>query len=156
MQALYIILLSISPIFELRAGIPYGILNTDYHWSMVFMIAVLSNILIAFVMWLAVHKFIHVFCRSKKFEKFYHKTVTKAQNKIHPYVHKWGILGLALFIGIPIPGSGVYTGTLGSIMLGYEFKEFITAAIIGVIIAGVIVTAVMVTGVSTFNYFLIK
>ena len=156
METLWIILLSMSPVFELRAGIPYGIISTDLHWSLVFMIAVFSNILVAFILWFALRKFVHFFCQSKKFEKFYHKTVKKAQKKIHPYIHKYGIAGLALFIGMPIPGSGVYTGTLGAFVLGYHFKRFITAAIIGVIIAGLIVTAIMVTGTTVFDHFIIK
>jgi len=150
------ILLSMSPVFELRAGIPYGILNTDWHWSIVFLIAVLSNILAAVIIWFAVNKCVHIFCRSKRFEKFYHKTLERSQKKIHKYVHKYGVFGLALFIGMPLPGSGVYTGTLGAIVLGYEWKEFIKASIIGVIIAGIVVTAIMVTGVNTFNHFIIK
>ncbi len=156
MQVLWLILLSMSPVFELRAGIPYGILNLDWHWSLIFAIAVISNIIIAPIIWFFLHKVVHVFCKSKKFKTFYHKTVNKAQKKVHPYVHKYGVMGLALFIGIPFPGSGVYTGSIGAFVLGYEFKEFMRAAIIGVLIAGIIVTSIMVTGTTAYEYFLIK
>jgi len=60
-----------------------------------------------------------------------------------------------LFIGIPLPGSGVYTGALGAYVLGFGYKRFIIASTIGVLIAGIIVTAIMLTGSELFH-FLVK
>ena len=76
----------------------------------------------------------------------YNKYVEKTQKKIHKYVEKYGTLGVAIFIGIPLPGSGVYSGAIGSYVLGLSYKKFILAAILGVLIAGIIVTIVTLIG----------
>lgn len=55
-------------------------------------------------------------------------------------VEKYGELGVAVFIGIPLPGSGVYTGAFGAYLLGLDKRKFGVANVIGVLIAGVAVT----------------
>jgi len=64
------------------------------------------------------------------------------QKRIKPYVDKYGELGVAVFIGIPLPGSGVYTGAFGAFLLGLDRRKFAIANVLGVCIAGTIVTAV--------------
>ena len=70
----------------------------------------------------------------------------RTQKNIQKSVDKYGELGVALFIGVPLPGSGVYSGALGAYVIGLNFKKFIIADIIGVLIAGTIVTIIS-TGV---------
>jgi len=70
----------------------------------------------------------------------------RTQKNIQKYVDKYGELGVALFIGVPLPGSGVYSGALGAYVIGLKLKKFIIADIIGVLIAGTIVTIIS-TGV---------
>ncbi len=72
---------------------------------------------------------------------------------MHKYVDKYGTIGLALFIGVPLPGSGVWTGALAAFLLGFKRKEFSIANIVGVLIAGVIVTFVVVAGINGFSLF---
>ena len=156
LEIIKLILLTMLPFLELRASIPYGVFNTSLPWIMVFVICVLTNILLAPLLYLFLDKMVHVFFKLKVFEKFYHKSVEKTQKKIHKYVEKYGVLGLALFIGVPLPGSGVYSGALGAYVLGFSYKEFLKAAIIGVLIAGVIVTAVSLVGGDAFNFMLKK
>jgi len=74
--------------------------------------------------------------------------------KIHKYVDKYGLLGVSIFIGIPLPGSGVYSGALGAYLLGINFKKFLIASIIGVLIAGILVTIISLTGVEMFELFI--
>jgi len=70
-------------------------------------------------------------------------------------IDKYGEMGIAIFIGIPLPGTGSYTGALGAYLMGIGYKKFIIANVIGVLIAGTIVTLVVLSGVETFD-FLIK
>ena len=58
-----------------------------------------------------------------------------------------------MFIGIPLPGSGVYSGALGSYLIGLKYKKFIIANIVGVVIAGIIVTLVVLSGNGIFSLF---
>ena len=74
------------------------------------------------------------------FEKNIWPILEKTQHKIHPYVEKYGELGVAVFIGIPLPMSGVYTGAFGAYLLGVDKKKFAIANVIGVLIAAVAVT----------------
>jgi uncharacterized membrane protein len=146
--------ITLLPFLELRASIPYGILNTDYHWFLVFAICAIANILLAPLVWFFVHYVMHLFLKIKTIENLYHKTLERTQNKIHKSVDKYGEFGLAIFIGIPLPGSGVYSGALAATILGFHFKDYFKASIIGVIIASVIVTLVVLSGSEAFGVFL--
>ena len=153
-EILELIGITLIPGLELRASIPFGILKTDMHWLMIFLICVVANIILGIIVYFLLDKVVHWFFCWNWFHKLYHKFVERAQRKIHPLVEKYGILGVAIFVGIPLPGSGVYTGALGAYVLGLGYKKFIFASIIGVLIAGVIVTAVMLTGSELFSIFI--
>ena len=152
-EVIILIGLTLLPFLELRASIPYGILQTNLHWGMVFLICAVSNIILAPVVFILLQKFAHLFQKVKRVNTLYKKTIDRTQKKIHPYVDRYGTWGLALFIGVPLPGSGVYSGALGAWMLGMHFKDFLKAAIIGVLIAGVVVTAVVLTGNEAVSFF---
>lgn len=147
--------ITLLPFFELRASIPYGILDVEIVlpfgmtlqglgmiWYLVFIICVISNLVLVPFLWFFVNNIMHIFLRIKIINKLYQKWVARTQRKVHPYVEKYGTLGLAIFIGIPLPGSGVYSGALGAYLLGFKFKDYLIASIIGVLIAGIIMTIV--------------
>ncbi len=149
-QIAYLILITMLPFLELRASIPYGINILKIAWPTVFIVCVIANMLLGILVYLMLDKFINFFLRFKIIEIPYRKIVLRTQKKIHGYVEKYGEIGVAIFIGIPLPGSGVYTGALGAYILGLKFKKFIIANIIGVLIAGIIVT-ILSTGVLRFT-----
>ena len=103
-ELIWLIGLTLLPFLELRASIPYGIFKTDLHWMIVFLVCVLFNILLSFLVWFFVNYVMHLFLRIKFIEKIYHKIVERTQKKVHPYVEKYGVIGLALSIGVPLPG----------------------------------------------------
>ena len=147
-------LITMVPTLELRASIPYGILKYGMNWQTVFIICILSNIILAPLVWFFIHHIMHFFLKIKWIEKIYNKWVLRTQKRVKPYVEKYGTLGLAIFIGIPLPGSGVYTGGLGAYLLQYKFKDYLIASILGVLIAGIIVTIVTLTGSGLFSIFI--
>lgn len=151
---LEIIWLTLVPALELRASIPYGILARQMNVVSVFLICTATNIMLAPAVYLFLDKFIHLFFFIKPFEKIYNKYVERTQKKIHKYVKKYGWLGVALFIGVPLPGSGVYSGAVASYILGLNFKKFMIAAVLGVLIAGTIVTLVTVLGANSMSIFI--
>ncbi len=153
-EILTLIGLTLLPFLELRASIPYGILNTNLNWMAVFVICVLANIILAPIAYFLIDKVIHLFFFIKPFKKVYDYYITKTQKKIHKYVEKYGEIGLALFIAVPLPGSGVYSGAIAAYVLGMSYKDFIKAAAVGVLIAGVIVTAISLTGNEAFKFLL--
>ncbi|MCK5283028.1 MAG: small multi-drug export protein [Nanoarchaeota archaeon] len=151
---LHLILITLLPFLELRASIPYGVLYTELHWSVVFLICVIVNIILGILIFLFLEWIIKIITMIKPIEKIWNKYVERVQTKMHKATEKYGEWAVAVFIGIPLPGSGVYSGALASYLIGLDFKKFLAANIIGVLIAGVIVTIISVTGAEAFSIFL--
>lgn len=152
-EVLQLVLLTLVPGLELRASIPYGIISLDMSWTLVVLICVVANALLGPIVFLLLKWFV-VFVRKIDFlDRLYQKAIVRTQKKIRVYVDKYGVWGLAVFIGIPLPGSGSYTGALGAHILGLDFKKFIIANIIGVIVAAFAVTIVTLTGSGLFDLF---
>ncbi len=152
---LVMIILTLVPALELRASIPYGILVLQQNWILVFLVCVITNILLGWVVYLLIDKIMHLVTKIKIIERCYKSYEKRVQKKINKFVKRWGELSVALFIGVPLPGSGVYSGALAAYLIGLNYKKFMIATIIGVLIAAVIVTVITLTGSSTFH-FLVK
>lgn len=152
---LELILITFIPALELRASIPYGILKLDMGWLLVFFVCVIANIIIGPAVYFFLDNVMHLFLRVKWIKRIYSYYVERTQKKIHSQVEKYGEWAVAVFIGIPLPGTGVYTGALAAYLLGLGYKKTLYASILGVLIAAVIVTIITLTGSEAF-YFLIK
>ena len=100
------------------------------------------------------HWFVDIVIKIPFIGRIYDKIVVRTQKRIHEKVEKYGEWGLALFIGVPLPGSGVYTGALAAFLLGISTRKFLIAAVLGVLIAGTAVLIVTLTGVESFQFFL--
>jgi uncharacterized membrane protein len=151
-----LILVTFIPGLELRASIPYGITVLGMPWIKVVIITFITNILLGPIVYILLNNFVHIVIKINFFNKIYEKFVIRTQHKIENKVEKYGELGLALFIGVPLPGSGVYTGALAAFILGLNFKKFLIATVIGVFIAGILVTIATLTGVGIFEFMLKK
>ncbi len=151
---LNLVWITLLPFLELRASIPYGIIVKHMSVVSVYLVCVITNILLAPVVYIFLDRFVHLFFVFKPFEKMYHKNVEKVQKKIHKYVETYGEVGIAIFIAIPLPGSGVYSGALGAYILGMSMKRFMIAAVAGVVVAGTLVTLISLLGVNGFSIFI--
>jgi uncharacterized membrane protein len=152
---LYLVLLTLVPVFELRWSIPVGLWNRPIElpfvgtvngfgmtaWE-VLPVVIITNILLGFFLFFALGFLVRLFTRIQFIKEVYERLVARTQRKARPSVEKYGPLGLALFIGIPLPGTGVWTGALAAYLLGMRFRGFAIACIFGVLIAASIVTAV--------------
>ena len=148
---LILMLITLIPTLELRASIPYGILRVDMHWSVVFVICAVTNIVLGPLVYLFLDKAVALVLRFEWLNGIYGRTVTRTQRRIQRSVDRYGEMGVALFIGIPLPGTGSYSGALGAYLLGLGYRRFIVANIIVVLMAGTIVTAVVLSGVGAFR-----
>lgn len=142
------------PALELRASIPIGIVTYSMSAPLVFAVCIVANIVLGIVFYLFLGRLVKFLRRIMWFDRLYRRVLERSQRKIERFVNKYGEIGVAIFIGIPLPGSGVYTGALGSYAIGLSFRKFLVANIVGVLIAGVIVTLVTVTGSSLFRFFI--
>jgi len=152
---LILILITLIPTLELRASIPYGILQAEMHWWAVVLICVVTNIILGPLVYLFLEKGMALLLKFQWLNHIYGRTVTSTQRRIQKSVDRYGEMGVALFIGIPLPGTGSYSGALGAYLLGLGYRRFIIANVIGVLIAGTIVTGVVLSGLEAFR-FLIK
>ncbi len=146
LEILNVILLSMLPISELRGAIPYGIAVSHLNPTAVFVAAVVSNMLAVPIVYLFLD-YAHSHLMSiGLYRSLFSRYVERAKKNAGKYVSKYGYLGLVLFVAVPLPATGAYTGTLGAWLLGMERKKSAIAIFIGVIIAGTIVTVLSLTG----------
>ena len=139
------VLLGIVPVSELRGAIPYAYFNGTPLW-LSFVIGVLSNALVPFIAFLFFNTLHTVLDRWSFYHRIFEKTVTRARNKVGEKVSKYGLLGLMLFVAIPLPITGAWTGAVGAWVLGLDRKKSILFILLGILISGTIVTTVIYTG----------
>ncbi len=131
-----VFLISMLPIIELRGAIPVGVALGVNSWEL-FGLAVLGNMLpIPFIIFFA-RPIVNFFLRTKLFRpvgQWLEEKVKKNSDK----VLKYEIWGLMLFVAIPLPGTGAWTGALVAALLDLRIKNAFPAIFLGVIIAGLI------------------
>ncbi|NIO04871.1 MAG: hypothetical protein GTN74_09715 [Proteobacteria bacterium] len=148
---LILVLITLIPTLELRASIPFGILRADMAWWGVVVVCVITNIVLGPLVYLFVDKVMVLFLRFAWLDRSYQRIVVRTQRRIQRAVDRYGEIGVALFIGIPFPGTGSYSGALGAYLIGLGYRKFIVANIIGVLMAGTIVTVIVLSGVEAFR-----
>ncbi len=140
---LLLLLWTLVPALELRFSIPLGIftMKEQLSWFQVALICFVANVLLGFFVYWIMAPVFDFLRKWGWFDRRIWPIVKKTRGKVEPFVEKYGELGVAIFIGIPLPGSGVYTGAFGSYLLGLKKRKFAIANVVGVLIAAVAVTA---------------
>ena len=140
-----VFLISMVPLIELRGAIPVG-LSTLWGDSLpvipLYIVCIIANMLPVPVIYLFARKVL-VWGQNKKiigkFFKWCLEQGEKGGKKLQEKAGKGGLfVALMLFVGIPLPGTGAWTGTLAASILDMDFKTSVIAVMLGVIIAGVI------------------
>lgn len=135
-RELIVFIISLMPILELRGGL---IASALLHLNIVraFIICFIGNIIpIPFILWLITPIFDWL-KRTKLFRGIVLKLENKAMSK-KDKIEKLQYIGLMLFVGIPLPGTGAWTGCLIAALLDMDKKKSMLYAILGVIMAGII------------------
>jgi uncharacterized membrane protein len=147
---LWTALLSLLPISELRGGIPYA-LASGLPWYAAYPLCAALNMLVAPLCWLflsTVHRLLYRPDRFAWYRSLFDRLVERSRRKLQAGVDKWGPLGIALFVAIPLPATGAWTGTLGAWVLGMSRWTTFLAVALGVAVSGAIVTAVCTLGIA--------
>lgn len=150
---LHTIALALLPISELRGALPYAYFN-GLSLPVSYLLAVGTNALVSplvFVFLSSLHK---LFYHIGIYRKIFDHTVRRARYKLEKKVKRFGYFGVMIFVGIPFPITGAYTGTLGAWILGLEKRKTILAACGGVIISGLIVSILITLGVGSHSIFI--
>lgn len=137
-KELIVFLVSMIPLLELRGSIlAAGFMNMQF--TSTFIVAVIGNMLpIPFIL-LFIKKIFAWLKTTKHFHKLPEKIEKKALSKSEQ-IEKYGYLGLFLFVAIPLPGTGAWTGSLLSVLFGMDFKKSLLAIFLGVLTAGLIMS----------------
>ena len=137
----FTILVSMIPVVELRGGIPFGVVTLGLPYPVAFVAAVIGNILPApFIIVYIRRIFQWMRRRMPRFNGLVDSLEAKAHLK-GKKVNKYKYLGLLLFVGIPLPGTGAWTGTLAASLLDMDFKSSVLAVMLGVVLASIIMGA---------------
>ena len=143
-KELSVIVVSTLPIFELRGAIPLG-----YYFTMpplkIFLLAVLGNLIPVIPLYFLLQPISIRLSHLSLFKAFFNWlfNLTKKRAEI---VQRYEALGLMLFVAIPLPVTGAWTGTIAASLFRIKFKYAFLAVFFGVIIAGIIVTVLCELG----------
>ncbi len=137
-KEILVFIISLMPILELRGGlIAAALLGLSPLKS--YIICMIGNILPVPFILLLINKILSWMRTSKHFSKIAN-WLDKKVEKHKGQIEKYGFWGLVMFVGIPLPGTGAWTGTLAASILDMDFKKSVIHIILGVILAGIIMS----------------
>ncbi|MBR0141284.1 MAG: small multi-drug export protein [Ruminococcus sp.] len=146
-------LISMVPIVELRGGIPAGV-GMGVPWQTAVVICMIGNIIpVPFIFFFA-RKVLEWGADKPVIGKFFSWCLEKGRHggeKLMAKAGKGMFWALLLFVGIPLPGTGAWTGTLAASLLDLDFKKSILAITLGVVLAAVIITALTLLGFGAYT-----
>lgn len=137
---LIIFVVSMIPLIELRGAIVYAV-GFDLPLAPSYIICILGNMLPVPVIYLFARKVLEWGADKPVIGRFFTFCLEKGHKggaKLQERAGRGLFLALLLFVGIPVPGTGAWTGTLAASLLDMDFKSSIIAVLLGVILAGVI------------------
>lgn len=149
---LIVFLISMVPIIELRGAIPYAV-GFGLPLLPSYIIAVLGNMLPVPLIFFFARKILEWGKDKKIIGKFFTFCLEKGNKGGQKLLSKAGrsaYLALFLFVGIPLPGTGAWTGTLAASLLNLDFKKSVISIMVGVVLAGIIMG---VLSLGIFNIF---
>lgn len=141
-EELCVFFCSMLPIIELRGAIPMGA-AFGLPWWQTYLISIVGNMLPVPIILLFVKSVLTWMagCKVKFFNKVANKMFEKAE-KNREKIEKYAFWGLTLFVAIPLPATGAWTGTLVAALFDMKFWKSLLSALIGVMIAGVVMTLI--------------
>lgn len=148
-EFIFTLLVSMVPIIELRVGIPFGVaLGLPY--PVAFIAAVIGNILpVPFIIIYIRRIFQWLRAHFPKLDGMVEALERKAHLK-GKKVSRYKYLGLLLFVGIPLPGTGAWTGALAAAFLDMPLRKAMPSIVLGVLLAGGIMTGLTRLGIDLF------
>jgi len=151
-EELIVIIISALPVSELRGGIPVGLALYNFSILKSFFLAVFGNFIpvIPLLLFLKpVREFFSKWGPLKKFfDWFFERTRRNAK-----IVEKYEAIGLALFVAIPLPFTGAWSGCVAATLFKLNFKYSLIAILAGIFLSGIIVTILSITGIGVVQHF---
>lgn len=150
---LFIFFVSMVPLVELRGAIAYAVL---FGLPLVpsYIVCIIGNMLPVPIIFLFARKVLEWGADKPVIGKFFTFCLEKGHKggeKLQAKAGRGLFLALLLFVGIPVPGTGAWTGTLAASLLDMDFKSSVIAVLLGVVLAGIIVGLVSAGALGIFG-----
>ncbi len=147
---LEVVAFAASPISELRGAIPWAMLKLHFPWYYALSLVIIGNLAPVPFLLLFFNTFSRLLSKIGIFEKMLRWLFrrTRRRGKI---INRYQRIGLVLFVAIPLPITGAWTGSLAAVLFGLKFKHAFLSIFFGVLIAGIIVTGVTLLGWTIFD-----
>ena len=154
LKYLAVFLISMVPLVELRLAVPFAVgLGLEYIPSLI--ICVVGNMLPVPFIYFFARKVLNWGSDKKYIGKFFRFCLEKGEKAGKKMVKTTGrgglFVALLIFVGVPLPGTGAWTGALGASFLNMGFKSTVLSVSLGVILAGCIMAAVSMAGLHIFG-----
>jgi uncharacterized membrane protein len=153
---LIVFFISMVPLVELRGAIPFSqtaVLGPALPVVPAFIVSILGNMLPVPIIYLFARKVLEWGKDKPVIGRFFTFCLEKGEKggkKLQAKAGRGLFVALTLFVGIPLPGTGAWTGTLAASILDMDFKSTVAAAMLGVLLAGVIMMTVSFLGFGIF------
>jgi uncharacterized membrane protein len=135
----HVMLLSIVPWVELRLAIPYGIAHLQLHPAVAFAAAVLASWTVIVPVFLGLDRF---YVRFLSRSALVRRLIEEVRRHGRRYVERWGVLGVGIYVSLPVPGPGVYSGAVLAWAFGLPRRQAIAALAVGVLVSAILVTLI--------------
>ncbi len=140
-----VVIISALPVIELRGALLVGINLLHLPWYQALYLTIIGNLLPVPLL-LLFYKSLAKVVRRTETGKMLGSWVVKRVRRRTGVIEKYEQIGLMLFVAIPLPGTGAWTGSLAAFLFGLKFSRALFSIAAGVVIAGAIVTALSLMG----------
>lgn len=145
LRELIVVIIAALPIFELRGAIPVAINLFKFPWYYAFLLAFIGNILPVPFILIFLERIVKVLSRFDIFRRFFDWLFTRTKRRTGS-LQKYERIGLMVFVAVPLPLTGAWTGALLAVLVGMPFWRAFISITLGVLIAGVIITCLSILG----------
>jgi uncharacterized membrane protein len=146
LDAAQVFVVAMTPVGELRAAIPYGVLELRAPWLPVLLIAIVGNIVPVIVMLPLMNRISALLeLRPNPIGRLLQWRVNRLQTVHQERFLRWGAPALILLVALPLPMTGAWTGTLAAWIFKIPFRTAVPIIALGVVMAGILVTLITVT-----------
>ena len=140
MKELIILIVAAVPVFEVRASVPLGIIAYHLPVATAIILSIIGSVLPVFPLLWILNNLTDRLRKNPKLDRLFEWLFTRTRSK-SKLIEDLELVGLTLFIAVPLPGTGVWTGTIAAYLLGLRWIPTFIAGAVGTSIASVLVAA---------------
>jgi len=144
-KELVVLIIAALPVLELRGALPVAINLFYFPWYYALLLAIVGNLLPVPFILLSVDALSRLLGKIGLFNRMLHWLFERTRRR-GIVVERYERIGLMLFVAIPLPATGAWTGSLAAVLFGLKFKHAFLSIFIGILIAGIIVTCLSLLG----------